>query len=396
MTPEDLQFANLKESPFRVTPGKKVTVWAGHKDLKKVLEKVVILTRNDKVGTSECVVLYGELGTGKSHSLRFFQNYIDSQQDDFKSKCVYLETLRVANKVSFCDLYRTIVQRIGKSDIQKFSKALVSKVEEEKRKLAQETPADEFKRIHESREDIEEKFLTQAKDRIMGKYAQRYSIFQQLDQDNDGAWFYISASQPKFSQDDLVRLDVMGPIDSDFAAVEHLGMIINLMCGIPINGDTYWKAFYLFLDEVEIITDLEPKALIAINQSLRDLFNACPEHLCLLLGLTGDAAMVEVIFSQYLLSRLTREPICIPSLDDEQAVDFLKEVLKSYRIDSKATDDWHPFTEEAVRYIIYNTTDKTPRRLFYNCKRVFELSASEGLLKNKKKITKENAERFLE
>ena len=108
-------------------------------------------------------------------------------------------------------------------------------------------------------------------------------------------------------------------------------MLVNLTCGVKLNGTAYWKAFYLFLDEFEVLADLESKAMVAINQSLRDLLNACPEHLCLLLGLTGDAALVEGLFHTYLLSRMTREPIPIPSLDQTQSILFLKEVLKQNR-----------------------------------------------------------------
>jgi hypothetical protein len=51
--------------------------------------------------------------------------------------------------------------------------------------------------------------------------------------------------------------------------------------------------------------------------------------------------------------------------------------------------------KETIEFIVASTTDKTPRRLFINCRRVLELAAGEGLLRSGKKIMKEDAERLL-
>ncbi len=397
MTPDDLRHANLRENPFRVTPGEKVTVWAGHHDLRMTLEKVITSVRNDRVGLTECIALYGELGTGKSHALRFFQTFIESRQTEFESYCVYLDTLRVANKVTFVEVYRAILKRIGRQELLAFSRALVERIKNEISNCRAAATAEQHKAAHDRGEDIDDTWFKQSKGLVMKKHASMYGVFEQLAQGADKAWYYISAADTKWNDSDLAQLQIAGPIDSDFEAVEHLGMLVNLMCGLRVNGNrTHWKAFYLFLDEVEILADLESKSMVAINQSLRDLLNACPETFCMALGLTGDAALVEGLFTQYLLSRLTREPIAIPSLDQEKAMEFVKEVLRQYREDPTREDEWHPYTQDSMAYIISNTTDKTPRRLFMNCRRVLELAAGEGLLSRGEKITKDHAEHFLE
>jgi hypothetical protein len=53
----------------------------------------------------------------------------------------------------------------------------------------------------------------------------------------------------------------------------------------------------------------------------------------------GDAALVEGLFVTHLLSRMTREPIAIPSLDQGQGVSFLKDVLNQYRLDKNGPDE---------------------------------------------------------
>lgn len=395
MTPDDLVHANLRENPFRITPGENVTIWAGQPDLRMTLEKAIVSVRNDKVGLTECIALYGELGTGKSHALRFFQTYIETNRADFQSPCVYLETLRVANRVSFVDIYKAILKRVGRQELVSFSKVLVTRIETEIANCRAKASALDHKAAHDRGEKIDDTWFRESLELVLKKYSPMYGVFEQLSRDVDSAWFYISANNAGVGDGDLARMHIANQISSDFEAVEHLGMLVNLMCGVKLSGNaTYWKAFYLFLDEVEILADLDTKHMVLINQSLRDLLNACPENFCMILGLTGDAALVEGLFSQYLLSRLTREPIPIPSLDQQTATEFLKEVLQQYRREP-AANNWYPFTNEAVVYIVSNTTDKTPRRLFMNCRRVLEMASGEGILSENREITREDAERFL-
>jgi hypothetical protein len=348
------------------------------------------------VGLTEFVALVGELGTGKSHALRYFQNYILSNKAEFGSPCIYLPTLRVAEAVTFLDLYAAIVRELGRHELQRFSKALVAVVRTEVEHLKAAAPAEAYKKWHEQKENIEQKLLNEACEKVMGPFSRWYQLFERLNSEDDAAWHFISASGTKLGKEDIARLGVNGSISTDFEAVLVLGMIVYLGCGIRLEAQrSWWKGFYLFIDEIETMADMEPKGMLSLNQSFRDLLNACPEHLCLMLGLTGDAASVEVLFSTGLLSRLTREPLQIPALGEEQAEAFLLEVLTYYRIDAAKSDACHPFSSEALKYIVNATTDKTPRRLFMNCRRVAELSGTEGILKAKGKIDKEDAERFL-
>lgn len=396
MTPEDLEAANLVENPFRVSPGERVRVWAGHHTLRTLLERVVSLVRNDKVGITEFVVLYGELGTGKSHAMRFFETLIAEKATEYRASCVYLPTLRVADRVTFADLYRAILKSVGRPALERFSKALVETVEQEVQALKAGATPEAYREAHAKGERIEDQWRAVGTQRVLETHAARYSVWEQLAKEDDAAWFYVSGAATKLTKDELARLRVTAPIESDFDAVDHLGMLVNLTCRVRLrNNETFWKAFYLFVDELETMIDLEPKNAIGLNQSFRDLVNACPEHLGLVFGMTADAAMIEALFQQALLSRLTREPIEIPSLDAQQAVEFLTEVLKSYRLDPGASDAFHPFTKETIEYVVESTTDKTPRRLFINCRRVLEQAAGEGLLRAGRQVSRADAERFL-
>ena len=73
---DTLQLAKLTSNPFTLVPGRRVTVWAGYKELQQQLLDIVKSCRSDQVGLSEFVVLHGDYGAGKSHALRYLEYWI--------------------------------------------------------------------------------------------------------------------------------------------------------------------------------------------------------------------------------------------------------------------------------------------------------------------------------
>ncbi len=105
-----LEIAKLTNNPFTLVPGEKVTIWAGYSQLRSQLLDIVQSCRSDQVGLSEFAILHGELGTGKSHALRYLSYLItEERKEEFASPCVYLETLKVAANMNFVALYNKIM-----------------------------------------------------------------------------------------------------------------------------------------------------------------------------------------------------------------------------------------------------------------------------------------------
>ena len=97
-----LSIAKLTGNPFTLVPNETVTNWAGYADLRTELLDTIQSCRVDQVGLSEFAIIHGDLGTGKSHALRYLRYLItDEQREAFSSPCVYLETLRVAPSMDF-------------------------------------------------------------------------------------------------------------------------------------------------------------------------------------------------------------------------------------------------------------------------------------------------------
>ena len=74
---------------------------------------------------------------------------------------------------------------------------------------------------------------------------------------------------------------------------------------------------------------------------------------------------------------MSRDPLAIEPLTSEDAVDFLRQVLKGHRSNSEDPDEY-PFGEDALIAIADVTQIKTPSELFRGCRRVLEKSVLSG------------------
>jgi DNA-binding FadR family transcriptional regulator len=77
---------------------------------------------------------------------------------------------------------------------------------------------------------------------------------------------------------------------------------------------------------------------------------------------------------------MSRNPVEIQPLETEQAVTFLKEVLKAHRSEPSDPDEY-PFREEALRKMAEATQNKTAAELFRSCRRVLEKAVLANRLK---------------
>lgn len=369
---DTISLAKLKKNPFTLVPGERVTVWAGYPDLRQTLLDIVESCRSDKVGLSEFVILHGELGTGKSHALRYLINWItNAKKPEFESQVVYFESLKLAAKMDFIALYRSAIELLL-GHIRETADWLDLVIEES-------IPNQDKMSVAEISQKKDAKY---ADGSITPTFPALPLLLRGV-KDSDSSAIRILSGHAEKSLP-LSEYGLTSPIDNEFSAVKCLGAYINLCTrGTPAlsQGETLArnKAFYFLLDEIEMLQDFKPAEVVSINQGLRDLMNACPENCCFLFGMTGDARQIFALFDKFVMRRMSREPIEIQPLDDDQALTFLKEVLKSYRSDP-ADPDEYPFREQALRKIAKETQEKTAAGLFRSCRRVLEKAVLEGRL----------------
>ena len=374
-----LEIARLTRNPFTLVPDDNVTVWAGYKELRKDLLDIIESCRSDRVGLSEFAILNGDYGSGKSHALRYLRYWItDEKQEDFNAPCVYLDTLKVAASMNFVALYRKIMESLI-PHIQETAEWLDLAVEESARaRVPDGRLQDQDEMIHELYRDLN----------ITPSYPPLQLLLRGVKNgDSEALALLLGEKLPGRGQgvmDKYRSYSMTGPIDSEYDATRCLGAYVNLCTrgtDVLSEGEVLArnKAFYFFFDELEVVGDFRPQEALSINQGLRDLINACPENCCFLFGMTGDVRDIYGLLTQAVIRRMSRDPLPIEPLSPQEAVGFLKEVLKAYRSDSGDPAEY-PFLEESLLAISEATQIKTPSELFRGCRRVLEKSVLSGAL----------------
>src|SRR5580692_2109586 len=369
--PTTIELAKLRKNPFTLVAEANTDVWADYEDVRKALLDVVNSCRTDQVGLSEFVVLHGEIGTGKSHALRYLQHYITvSHANEFLSACVYLETTKLAKKTDFISVYRRVMEALRRH-IEGTADRLDTAFEE-KAKASGLTKSQEI-------QAEKNRLWSVSADELAPQFPSLIHLLHGVLEDNNA--FSILCGTSKDSVEDF---QLTGPIDSEYDASKCLSAYVNLVTN-PNRGilseATFVadKAFYLFVDEVELLQDFKPVDVLSINQGIRDLINGCPQAFCLLFGVSGDPRILFAIFDKFVVRRFSREPIEIQALDETESVRFLKEVLKNYRSNPSDPDEY-PFREKALHKIAEKTPEKTAASLFRAARRVLEKSVLTGKL----------------
>ncbi len=372
-----LSLAKLTSNPFTLVPTDPVTNWAGYADLKSALLDMVGSCRSDQVGLSEFAILHGELGTGKSHALRYLSYEItEREKEEFRSPCVYLETLKVAANPNFLTLYKKVMDQLT-PHIKETAEWLDMTIEDTARQRLPDG------RRNDQEEEIER--IYQQSDVTPG-YPPLARLLRGVNSGSTEALAVLLGE--KLSGANAMQkynaYGMTGAIDSEYDTTRCLGAYVNLCTqGTKALNDgeimARNKAFYFFFDELEILGDFRPQEALSVNQGLRDLINACPENCCFLIGMTGDVRGIYGLLTQAVIRRMSREPLEIQPLTTDDAVEFLRQVLKAHRSDANDPDEY-PFLEEALIAIVEATQIKTPSELFRGCRRVLEKSVLTGAL----------------
>lgn len=359
----------LKENPFPILPGTKVTQWAGLPELRRSLADVISSVRPDDAGSSECVSLHGDFGGGKSHALKFFTEQINNpegQPDDrLPGYAIYLGEVAVESNPKFTSLYEKVLEGIGERVQARVADTVKRAVEECARKIISENKDIELKNAIESA--IAEKVMEEDRGVVLA-FAGDITSFTAL-------------SAPK----------------DDLAAARRLASLFRIMT-TPIGGNQpAYGAVYLFLDEMESLNrEAKPPALRAFYGALRSVINGVNEHFALVMSASQTAAELEVFVPDFILERHTRPFIEWQGLTQEDAREFIEEYLALHRPEGyEGTNPFYPFSEGAIEAILGHEVALVPRRILQHSRRVYERATRSGDVRPGEEISGELAERIL-
>lgn len=365
----DFEEYGFREVPFPVTPEHTTTHWAGREELLEELLDLIDSPRESDIGLSEFVVLHGSYGAGKSHALRYLRNYIDQRPENYRSRAIYVQSIRIEDKISFLALYREIIRLLGDEYIFNMASQVNAHIER-------------IERAHENAFDLERE--GKLRDVVLKEFERELQpMLRQL---------------CEIAQGDENRLRALETgIRSDFEAAKSLGAFFGCLkvCktedNLPLS-----EANYVFLDEVEATTEVKVSESQAFFNAMLQLVNQLPYNFCLLCSFSGDTALLEAVVNEALLQRMTRDYIELPELEPEEAKHFLAKQFETYRTEGfKNENPYHPFTERSIEYVLDRTLPTTPRNIFRALRKVLERSVKRDNLVPGEEIQREDAERIL-
>ena len=372
----------LIKDPFTIVPDGPVENWAGHEEMRDELIDFMLGVRASDIGSTEFLVLHGELGAGKSHALRYLKTKIEQRDSEYRSLAIYVERPRVAAKLNFLELYRYIIAELGRETIEDICKKVDDTLTNVIRQLAQDAG-------YEDTTDL-------------GSFAQR--AFDSLRPNDRNMVRLLGRGASEFGpvfdfmsgKANCTNSEYEGKINSDFMASKVLGDFFRVISSDIGAQQHIFESVYLFVDECEILFDAKATESDPVFSGFRELINGVPYGLGLILSFSAATALIEAYMPQHLLKRMTHEFIEIPMLEDDQARDFLKDQLNSFRPNgSKHIGTLYPFSEEAIAYVVENQTSLTPRNMFMNCRRILERSIRRYGLEVDEEISRDMAERIL-
>ena len=326
-------------NPFRSNPSvaedPRAGVWVGYADERRQLEKYITRSLADQVGNANFLMLRGQLGAGKSHALLWAQQYIlHERAEAMNSVCYLVPTLRKdKGQLTFAGAFvEDVVDRAGMlEDLQAFGEFLEAATRD----------------ARESDGEPAESTL----ERLVPSYEHRKLAIDLIARKDDPS--------------EMRKLLIPRGL-TDYQAMAMFTRLVNLFVHDLDISDSETRRFrdgaYLFIDELDDLQRASAKEVRDVNDTLRHLFDRCPNRFCMIIALTADVTELQTMFFDYVLSRIVRQ-IQLPVLGQDEAVDFVREILDHSRLDPGRETGFYPFERIAVENVAARIAEITPRKI---------------------------------
>jgi hypothetical protein len=377
-----LTAAGFTENPFRIVPPAEMdsVIWAGDTSIINELLEAAQSPRVDSLGTSELVVLFGDFGSGKTNALKYLTKKM--RQDD--ALVAYLVRPSLADKPTWHDIARSLfTQAFRKEDLAQRLVPLRKHVMVEAAKRAKAELGDTAESSPDELGALTKVKISQVASEILPEAPGfvEFAIdlaFKQKDRN----WSYL-ADKPNAAQGKAVSAEYNLPGDglaSDYGASLLLSSLIRTLTYLTPQG-VGTQVVCILMDEIEGIVDLQPASRLSILQGIRDLFNACTEHLFMALAATAsDASELWGTLDVPLMQRLSRAPVQFSPLETIDAKEFLLGVMDYYRPQGYSGSREWPFAEDGLDAFVQACPPPiTPRKLLVSAARLIFQKKAEAV-----------------
>lgn len=344
---------NLSSNPFRSNAtfddDPRLGIWAGQEKERLLLEKFLLRSRSEQVGNTNLVLLHGHFGTGKSHALLWSVRWARSYNEGGPSAAYYIPTLKKdKGKLSFGSAF--VDDLIAKTRLL----------------------ADVLDYRH---------FLQRC---VAACTNETGSIDDTIERILPSVDLYNFAKEIYRVEDEEGVRALLAPKGlTDYQAMSSFSRLVNLFVyEVRLANEVrrFKQSVYLMIDELDILQQASTKEVYEVNDLIRHLYDMSPNCFCLLLGVSAEQEMLPSMFTEYVLTRVSRQ-IEFKPFDRASALDFVVQVLDANRVDPNDGNRARafPFSSEALDAIVGQIASRTPRRVVNVMHQVIEEVRLAGL-----------------
>jgi len=375
----------LSRPSFQLDPEFDCEIFAGRSDVKKKLESRI--KRGLVTNTSVHTFIYGDYGSGKTHTLHYFHRYV-SKQHGVNVLPIFVPQPQVDAKSTPSDLFRSIITAISPVEIF----GLFSKIyDRHQNELQQYT--DLHRRVSILQEHVQNRDLSY----VIYKYIMSSAVIKWL-------------SGERCTSRERQALGVISDNSDPNIAIRTLLSIFRLF-------NIYEKKYILLLlDELETLSVLSGKKLIDFENFFRQLVSA-QRGIATVMAQSVQQSLedgVEIFLGEGPVgSRIGYPQNYIwlkPFEDPDDVMGFMKELIMQLRptninvselikkVDSAETvcEDYFPFTEEALTLMCQSLLEAGQRLYPRNIENAATQCLGEAMSSNKKVITTEEVSTVME
>lgn len=363
----DWNLAGLRENPFTVSPptDPKQTTWAGLKELKGEFKNVF---REAKASAPTQVVLCrGSLGAGKTHASLFFSS--NKNIPETSPSVQNIEVLRVQTPAETGnpakDFYLDVMEQIGLERIGEVVNKTVESIGRGgvEQNLRQTMVSGDFVKA----------LLDLGSSPIYGGPGSLLNAY------------FLG----KCTTRELRKLGLNRNIEKTQDYFRVLAGVFRCLTGLSESTDVAeHNRFCLWIDEMENFIYFTPPQYRPFGQGLRELVDRLPYFFTLFMNFTltspEEYEEIELILGGYLTDRITRQIFFHEVKDQEELLQYVRELLSHYRTQEKPKTPYFPFTEDALRALMSNLQRGTPRDVNKRCRNALMRAFEKGIFEEGK------------
>lgn len=312
----------LARWPFSLVPLEGDVKWYGREAVKDQVDR--LLWRLSRVPNTSLHLIWADVGSGKTHTLRYMEQQISSTGS---MKSAFALMPRGAK--GFVDVYAAIARGI---DFEQAARVLAGVGFDSK----------QARDLTESSPDL----LEAARGYWMGLAPDRAMVRE---------WFTGSKSVPIR---DLRRLGITQPIRTFEAAAASLETITKVTLSAA-------DRFVVMIDEAQRIGTVRAATTSEICSGLQGWYNAVPSGLSIVMAFSfGDESHLSAHLTPELLSREDSHRVSMPPMSSEEGAAFITAIVDDARLDNSPEVALEPATiSEALAALVAQGVSLTPRNL---------------------------------